>query len=108
MISQEKSPLTIRRSVRSLLHDINDRITVLCSQRQEHTRHQGIVKVHMTLLTVAKIIRRIFRPQIGLGDQYSVLIIFINMRTKSLQKDVRLREVFTAGAVLFVQERNGR
>ena len=30
------------------------------------------------------------------------------MRAQSFQKDVRLRKVFTAGSLLFIQERNGR
>ena len=65
VVAQKHCPLTVLRDCRRLLHDVDDRKTVLHLERHEHSRHQREMKTHVGLVTLAEIRCRVLRPLIG-------------------------------------------
>ena len=98
VIAQEYRPLTAIRYVRSLLHDLGDRIAVFLRDRHVDARHQGKVVGHVALIAVAEIFAYVFRPLIRLGEKKPILIVGVDRGTELLDDLVRLAKILVIGA----------
>ncbi len=93
MVAQKNHPLAGVRNIRCLPHDIGDRETVFLGDSHVHARHQRKMERHVAFVAVAKILLRVFRPLIGLGQQHTPGGMRIERRADPLQDGVCLRQV---------------
>ena len=106
VITEEDRPLAVVRYVGRLRHDFGDRMAVLLRDRHVHSRHQRKVIRHMAFVAVAEIIVDILRPLVGLGEQHSIAIPFVDQLANLLDHRVRLGQVFVARPFALAQVGN--
>ncbi len=107
VVAQEDRPLTVRRDLRRLPHDVDDRIAVLFGDRHEHARHEREVERHVALVAVAEVRGDVFRPLVRLGEEargpgYSAS----THRAQDLQHRVRLGQILAVRPFALEEIRN--
>ena len=65
------------------------------------------MKCHVAFITIAKILRRLFRPLVRLGKQHAVGVGLVECGAYFLDDRMSLREVFAIGTVTLAKIRNG-
>ncbi len=65
------------------------------------------MKIHVPFVAVAEIGGGVFGPLVGLAQKHPVLVLPVDMGPEFLEECVGLREVFTVGALAFVEIGNG-
>ncbi len=73
VVAQEHRPLAVRRDLRRLRQDVDDREAILHVNRHEHPRHDRKVEVHVALVAVAEVGGGVLGPLVRLGEQHAVL-----------------------------------
>jgi hypothetical protein len=106
VVAQEDRPGAVRRNLRGLLHDLDQREAVFLRDRHVHPRHQREVVRRVAFVAVAKVLAHVFRPLVGLGQQEAVLVARIDRGAQLLDDRVRLGQVFVVGAVALDQVRD--
>ena len=107
VVAQEDRPLTVRRNLRRLAHDVVERIAVLFGDRHEHARHQREVERHLAFVAVAEVRADVFGPLVRLGEQQPVGKLRIEDRAQALEHGVRLGQVLVGRAFALAQIRHG-
>ena len=103
VVAKKDGPLTDVRNIRRLFQDVDDGEAVLHAQCHEKPRHQRKVKVHVALVPVSEVGRRIFGPLIGFAQKHAVSEPGVDVRPQFLQVGMGFRQVFTVGALAFIK-----
>ena len=107
VVAQERRPLAAGRGLGGLLQDVHDRRAVLQAQRHEQPRHHREVEVHVALVAVAEVRRRVLGPLVGLGQQHAVRVAGVHVLAQPLEDLVGLGQVLAVGALALVEVRHG-
>ena len=84
--------------VRRLLHDLDDRVSVLLGDRHVDARHQRKMVGHVAFVAIAEIFAHVLRPLVRLGQQDIGSVIAVDRRAQLLDDRVGFRQVFIVGA----------
>ena len=106
MVAQEQGPLAAFGNGRRQLQNVGDGIAVFHAQRHEQPWHQREMKGHMTLVALAEVSDRVFRPLVGLRQQHAVMVFLVNMLAQFAQRLMSFRQVFAIGAFALKQVRD--
>ena len=99
MVAQKYRPLTVVGDRRCLIHDLDDRMTLLLSDRHEYSRHHREVVSHVAFIAFAEVLAYILRPLVGLGQQHAVLVMGIDHCAHLLDHIMGLMQILVGGAL---------
>ena len=107
VVAQEQRPLAVRRDLRRLRQDVEDREAILHVNRHEHPRHDREVEVHVALVAVAEVGGGVLGPLVRLGEQHAVREARVDVRAQLLEERVRRGQVLAVGALRLVEVGHG-
>jgi len=107
MIAEEDAPLGGLRNIGGLAQDVDDGLRRFLADSHEDARHHREVESHLAFVAVAEVLDDLVGHLVGLGEEETTGVLFVEKLAHALDEFVRFRQVFAVRSFSLVQVGNG-